>query len=44
MILYATREGDRGVLAAVSEDGSVHQLLVLEEGEVREPAWSPFYQ
>ena len=42
MIIYATREGDRGVLAAVSEDGNVHQLLVLEEGEVREPAWSPF--
>ncbi|HDP89159.1 MAG TPA: Tol-Pal system beta propeller repeat protein TolB [Thioalkalivibrio sp.] len=44
MIIYATREGNRGVLAAVSEDGNVHQLLVLEEGEVREPAWSPFYQ
>ena len=44
MIIYATREGGRGVLAAVSEDGGVHQLLVLEEGEVREPAWSPFYQ
>lgn len=42
MILYATEERGRGVLAAVSEDGRVRQSLVLTEGEVREPAWSPF--
>ena len=41
MILYATREGDRGVLSAVSVDGNVRQRLVLTEGDVREPAWSP---
>ncbi len=41
MILYATREGDRGVLAAVSADGNVRQRLILSEGDVREPAWSP---
>jgi TolB protein len=41
MILYATREGDRGVLSAVSADGNVRQRLVLTEGDVREPAWSP---
>lgn len=41
MILYATREGGRGVLAAVSADGGVRQRLVLAEGDVREPAWSP---
>lgn len=41
MILYATREGGRGVLSAVSADGSVRQRLVLSEGDVREPAWSP---
>lgn len=41
MILYATREGARGVLAAVSADGNVRQRLVLSEGDVREPAWSP---
>lgn len=41
MILYATREGDRGVLAAVSADGNVRQRLILTEGDVREPAWSP---
>ncbi|MBT8047555.1 MAG: Tol-Pal system beta propeller repeat protein TolB [Xanthomonadales bacterium] len=41
MILYATREGSRGVLSAVSADGNVRQRLILSEGDVREPAWSP---
>lgn len=41
MILYATREKTRGVLAAVSADGNVRQRLILAEGDVREPAWSP---
>ena len=41
MILYATREGNRGVLSAVSADGNVRQRLILSEGDVREPAWSP---
>lgn len=41
MVLYSTREGERGVLAAVSADGRVRQRLVLSEGDVREPAWSP---
>jgi TolB protein len=42
MILYATDRGGRGVLASVSSDGRVRQLLKLQEGDVREPAWSPF--
>jgi len=41
MILYATREGERGVLSAVSADGNVRQRLILTEGDVREPSWSP---
>ncbi|MEX0914975.1 MAG: Tol-Pal system protein TolB, partial [Wenzhouxiangellaceae bacterium] len=44
MILYAAREGERGVLAAVSVDGSFRQRLVLSDGDVREPAWSPLIQ
>jgi TolB protein len=44
MVLYATREGKRGVLYAVSADARVRQRLVLAEGDVREPAWSPFRQ
>lgn len=41
MVLYATREGELGVLAAVSIDGRFRQRLVLTDGDVREPAWSP---
>ncbi|HET7843627.1 MAG TPA: Tol-Pal system protein TolB, partial [Xanthomonadales bacterium] len=44
MILYAAREGSRGVLYAVSTNGAVRQRLVLADGDVREPAWSPFRQ
>jgi TolB protein len=44
MVLYAAREGKRGVLYAVSVDGRVRQRLVLADGDVREPAWSPFRQ
>jgi TolB protein len=42
MIIYATKAARRGVLAAVSEDGRVHQRIALDEGDIREPVWSPF--
>jgi TolB protein len=42
MIIYATEVRGRGVLASVSADGRVRQLYKLEEGDVREPAWSPY--
>ena len=41
MILYASRKGGKGQLSAVSVDGRMHQKLVFDSGEVREPAWSP---
>jgi TolB protein len=41
-ILYASRDHGRGVLALVSSDGRVQQRLAASEGEVQEPAWSPF--
>jgi len=44
MILYATQQGDHGVLAAVSSDGRVKQTLRFQKGDVREPAWSPYNQ
>lgn len=44
MIIYATRVNDKGVLAAVSTDGRVQQRLRLQEGDVREPVWSPYQQ
>jgi len=42
MILYASERQGRGVLAAVSADGRVQQMLRFQQGDVREPAWSPF--
>ena len=44
MLLYATKEGRRGLLYAVSADGRVRLRLVVADGDVREPAWSPFRQ
>lgn len=44
MLLYAARDGRRGVLYAVSADARVRQRLVLADGDVREPAWSPYRQ
>lgn len=42
MIIYATNHGNQGVLAATSVDGRVQQRLAVLEGDVREPAWSPY--
>jgi TolB protein len=42
MLMYATKEKDRGILSAVSLDGGVKVRLPSTLGDVREPAWSPF--
>jgi TolB protein len=42
MVLYGSEEGGRGVLGAVSLDGRVKIRLPSREGNVQEPAWSPF--
>jgi TolB protein len=42
LIIYATEVRGRGLLASVSADGRVRQLYRLAEGDVREPAWSPY--
>lgn len=42
MILYATTDAGGPSLAAVSVDGRVRQRIAVAEGQVREPAWSPF--
>ncbi len=42
MLIYATQERGRGILAVVSIDGSVKYRLPSSTGDVREPAWSPF--
>jgi TolB protein len=43
MLMYATRSGGKGVLAAVSLDARVKVLQPPKQGDVREPAWSPFF-
>jgi TolB protein len=42
VLLYASRDKGRGVLALVSADGRVQQRLVSSEGELQEQAWAPF--
>ncbi|MZR62265.1 Tol-Pal system beta propeller repeat protein TolB [Alcanivorax sp. DP30] len=42
MVIYGTQDRGTGVLEAVSIDGRVKVELPSKEGEVREPAWSPF--
>jgi len=42
MLIYATQERGRGILAVVSIDGQVRYRLPSSSGDVREPAWSPY--
>ncbi len=42
MLMYATKQDGRGVLAAVALDAGVKYMLPARDGDVREPAWSPF--
>lgn len=41
-IIYATRSGGKPVLAAVSVDGNVKQILSIPGSDLKEPAWGPF--
>ncbi len=43
MLLYATQANGKGILAAVSLDAGVKFRLPSKRGDVREPAWSPFF-
>jgi len=42
MVLYGSQDGGRGILGAVSLDGRIKLRLPAREGNVQEPAWSPF--
>lgn len=42
LILYATHYQGKGVLAITSIDGSIKLRLPSRDGDVQEPAWSPF--
>lgn len=42
MIVYAMNRDSKGQLAVVSVDGRASQILSVADGQVREPAWSPY--
>ncbi len=42
LVVYATHEQNKGILALVSLDGRVHMNLPAREGDIQEPAWSPY--
>jgi len=43
MLMYATSVGGKGILGAVSLDARTRVRLPSKQGDVREPAWSPFF-
>jgi TolB protein len=43
MLMYAANFGGKGILAAVSLDARTKVRLPSKQGDVREPAWSPFF-
>ncbi len=42
MVMYSSKEGDHSVLNAVSINDRIKYKLPVKDGDVREPAWSPF--
>lgn len=42
MVVFGTREENRGILGVVSVDGQVELKLPSSQGDVQEPAWSPY--
>ena len=41
ILVYATRDGGRGVLSTVSLDGHVRTRLSGQNGDIQEPTWGP---
>jgi TolB protein len=44
LILFASEAQGRGILATLSSDGRVKQKMFSQQGDIREPMWSPFNQ
>lgn len=43
IVLYATKRNGQGILGAVAVDGGVRFSLPSRDGNVQEPAWSPYF-
>jgi TolB protein len=43
MLMYATSVGGKGILGVVSLDARTKVRLPSKQGDIREPAWSPFF-
>ena len=41
-LIYSAHDHERQVLGTVSVDGNVASRIASDDGDVREPAWSPF--
>ena len=41
-VMYATEEGRRDTLSAVSTDGHIRQKISVPASDIREPSWGPF--
>jgi TolB protein len=44
MVLYASTQGNKGVLYMVSRDGRSRHKLSDQQGDIREPVWGPYKQ
>jgi len=44
MVLYASTQGNQGVLYMVSRDGRSKHKLSDQQGDIREPVWGPYKQ
>ena len=42
LVVYATHKAEKGVLALVSLDGRVQLTYPARDGDIQEPAWSPY--
>lgn len=43
MVVYASSMGHQGILAIASIDGAIQIKLPARDGDVQEPAWSPYF-
>ena len=42
LVLYATKDHDQGILGMVSIDGRIRLKFPSRDGDIQEPAWSPY--